>query len=106
MPLANEINIYESLTPKSRVWWEEARKYMPGGDTRTSVFWPPYPLFFDHGAGSRIWDVDGVERHGWDRDVNPYPYALADFYNHAMRYPAAEAFHAARVSTGAGSVSR
>ena len=78
MPLANEINIYESLTPKSRAWWEEACKYMPGGDTRTSVFWPPYPLFFERGAGSRIWDVDGVERIDFVNNFTSLAHGHAD----------------------------
>jgi hypothetical protein len=30
--------------------------------------------------------IDGVETHGYDPDVNPLPYSLADEYNHGMRY--------------------
>ena len=33
--------------------------------------------------------LDGTEAHGWDPVTNPYPYTLADFHNHAMRYPRA-----------------
>src|SRR5690606_33743672 len=32
-------------------------------------------------------NLDGVEVNGYDADLNPVPYALADFFNHAMRYP-------------------
>lgn len=32
-------------------------------------------------------NCDGIERNGYDADRNPHPYALADFFNHAMRYP-------------------
>ncbi|MEZ6038090.1 MAG: hypothetical protein R3F29_11445 [Planctomycetota bacterium] len=42
-------------------------------------------------------DVDGVESHGYDLDGNPYPYALADYFNHAMRYPDELALWRARV---------
>lgn len=35
---------------------------MPGGNSRHSVFFPPYPVYAVRGKGSRIWDVDGVER--------------------------------------------
>lgn len=35
---------------------------MPGGNSRHSVFFPPYPLYAARGRGCRIWDVDGVER--------------------------------------------
>ena len=35
---------------------------MPGGTTRTTTYFDPYPLFIDRGEGCRIWDVDGTER--------------------------------------------
>ncbi|HEV2271223.1 MAG TPA: aspartate aminotransferase family protein [Steroidobacteraceae bacterium] len=35
---------------------------MPRGNTRHSVFVAPYPIYCARGAGSRVWDVDGVER--------------------------------------------
>ncbi len=57
-----EMERYLELTPKSRALSEEGKRYMPGADTRTSVFWGPYPLFMTRGAGCRLWDVDGVER--------------------------------------------
>ncbi|MCB9876643.1 MAG: hypothetical protein H6835_03485 [Planctomycetes bacterium] len=42
-------------------------------------------------------DVDDVEMHGYDGDLNPHPYALADYFNHAMRYPDELALWQARV---------
>jgi glutamate-1-semialdehyde 2,1-aminomutase len=35
---------------------------MPGGTTRTTTYFDPYPLYIDRGVGCRIWDVDGTER--------------------------------------------
>jgi glutamate-1-semialdehyde 2,1-aminomutase len=35
---------------------------MPGGNTRTSLFWPPYQIYAVSGSGSRVIDVDGLER--------------------------------------------
>ena len=35
---------------------------MPGGTTRTTTYFDPYPLFIDRGEGCLIWDVDGTER--------------------------------------------
>jgi len=35
---------------------------MPGGNTRSTVFREPYPVYAARGRGSRIIDVDGVER--------------------------------------------
>jgi len=39
-----------------------AQRVLPGGNTRTTVFRAPYPIYARSGAGSRIVDVDGVER--------------------------------------------
>lgn len=35
---------------------------MPGGTTRTTTYFDPYPLYIERGEGSRVWDVDGTER--------------------------------------------
>jgi glutamate-1-semialdehyde 2,1-aminomutase len=34
---------------------------IPGANTRTLAYFPPYPLAISHGSGCRIWDVDGNE---------------------------------------------
>ena len=78
MSLRAEIERYESLTPGSRAKWEEARRYMPGGDTRTSVFWPPYPLFFTHGRGTQLWDEDGAARIDFINNFTSLPHGHAD----------------------------
>ncbi|MBI4233957.1 MAG: aspartate aminotransferase family protein [Chloroflexi bacterium] len=57
-----ELERYLARTPRSRALVEEAKKYLPGGDSRTTIFWPPYPIFITHGQGARVWDADGVER--------------------------------------------
>ena len=56
------IERYRARSPKSQALYERARSVMPGGTTRTSVYHAPYPLYMDRGAGSRVWDADGVER--------------------------------------------
>ena len=35
---------------------------MPGGTTRTTTYFDPYPLYIERGQGCRVWDVDGIER--------------------------------------------
>src|SRR5438270_8961162 len=35
---------------------------MPGGTTRTTTYFDPYPLYIERGEGCRVWDVDGTER--------------------------------------------
>ena len=51
----------DSLSRSARLY-ERARKVLPGGNSRTSVFFKPYPLYAVSGSGSRVVDEDGVER--------------------------------------------
>lgn len=67
-----------------------------------------YPGRMPAGSGSAFYyvpdnmkgrvNVEGVEHHGYDSDLNPHPYAFADFFNHAMRYPDELALWQARVA--------
>jgi len=41
---------------------QRARQVLPGGNTRTTVFHDPYPIYAQSAQGCRITDVDGVER--------------------------------------------
>src|SRR5438067_7928290 len=54
--------VYRETTPRSRALHERAVQVMPGGTTRTTTYFDPYPLYLDHGEGCRVWDADGVER--------------------------------------------
>ncbi len=54
--------IYRQTTPGSRALHEKAVRVMPGGTTRTTTYFDPYPLFIDRGEGCLIWDVEGTER--------------------------------------------
>jgi len=54
--------IYRQTTPGSRALHEKAVRVMPGGTTRTTTYFDPYPLFIDRGEGCLVWDVDGTER--------------------------------------------
>jgi glutamate-1-semialdehyde 2,1-aminomutase len=53
---------FERLTAGSRTLWERALESLPGGNTRTTIFNDPYPVYVVRGGGCRVWDVDGVER--------------------------------------------
>src|SRR4029077_1316541 len=53
---------YRRTTPGSRALHEKAVAVMPGGTTRTTTYFDPYPLYIERGDGSRVWDVDGTER--------------------------------------------
>lgn len=50
---------YRRLTPASAQLYERAHAALPGGDTRQSVFFRPYPLFVDGGQGAYVEDADG-----------------------------------------------
>ena len=57
-----ELERYLATTAESRALWDEAREYLPGGDSRNSIFWNPYPVFIESGSGCHVVDVDGVDR--------------------------------------------
>jgi glutamate-1-semialdehyde 2,1-aminomutase len=50
---------YIAANPKSRASFVEACESMPGGNTRSILFYPPFPVTIVKGEGSRLWDVDG-----------------------------------------------
>lgn len=45
--------------PRSRERFEEARRSMPGGNTRSVIFYTPFPVTFVRGEGARLEDLDG-----------------------------------------------
>lgn len=50
---------YVGDNPKSFAQWTDACAAMPGGNTRTVLFHPPFPLTLTRGQGQYLWDVDG-----------------------------------------------
>ena len=53
---------YPDRSSQSFALNQRAQRSLPGGNTRTTVFAKPYPLYAARGEGCRVWDVDGVER--------------------------------------------
>ena len=51
--------VYMARTPKSKAAFEEARKYMAGGECRSIACFDPYPFTVEYGEGCRIHDLDG-----------------------------------------------
>jgi glutamate-1-semialdehyde 2,1-aminomutase len=62
MTLERAIDDYRAKTSRSRLLFEEALRVMPGGNSRSTTFFDPYPFYIARGEGARIWDADGVER--------------------------------------------
>jgi glutamate-1-semialdehyde 2,1-aminomutase len=53
---------YPDPAAESARLFERAKRVLPGGNTRTTVYRSPYPVYARSGHGNRIVDVDGVER--------------------------------------------
>ena len=53
------LTTYRARTPRSARAFEEAQRYLPGGNSRQAGYWPPYPLTVTRGEGVYIWDLDG-----------------------------------------------
>ncbi len=53
---------YAKVTSKSKRLYKRACRSLPSGNTRTVLFFSPYPAYAKRATGSRIWDVDGNER--------------------------------------------
>jgi glutamate-1-semialdehyde 2,1-aminomutase len=52
---------YRRRTPASERCYLEACRYLPGGDSRSPLFYPPYPAVMQRGEGCRLFDLDGNE---------------------------------------------
>jgi glutamate-1-semialdehyde 2,1-aminomutase len=49
---------YRRETPGSAALMNRAAAVMPGGNSRTTSFHPPYPVVLERGDGPWLWDVD------------------------------------------------
>lgn len=52
---------YASRNPLSHDYALKARKFFPGGSTRSALDYAPFPIVMQRGCGGRLWDVDGHE---------------------------------------------
>lgn len=57
--LAEAEQRYTAANPKSLARHEAVRAYMPGGNTRSNMYFSPFPLAIADGVGARLIDVDG-----------------------------------------------
>ena len=60
--LAKEIASYSAANPISAGLHKKASKFMPGGDTRNSIYWDPFPIYITSGDGTTLTDADGNQR--------------------------------------------
>ena len=47
---------------RSEDLYARAKEILPGGVSRNTVLRHPHPIYVDHAEGSRVVDIEGVER--------------------------------------------
>lgn len=57
--LSEAVDRYIAKRPKTQVLHARAKAVMPGGNTRTVLYHPPFPIRIDTAEGARLSDVDG-----------------------------------------------
>ena len=68
---------YVAANPKSRARHAEAGRSLPGGNTRSVLFYAPFPVTIVRGEGARLFDLDG---HAYLDFLGEYTAAL---YGHS-----------------------
>ena len=53
---------YPDSASRSAQLHQRARRVMPSGNSRQTIFFKPYPVYARSGEGCRVVDEDGVER--------------------------------------------
>lgn len=53
---------FRAMSSASAAWAARARRVMPGGNTRTTIYHSPHPPYVAYGKGATIVDVEGEER--------------------------------------------
>ncbi len=70
---------------------------MPGGDTRNSIYWDPFPLYITDGIGTTLTDADGNKRTDFVNNMTTLilghrpaevTAAVTEQINHGMSFPA------------------
>ena len=74
-----EIRTFISNHPKSKDMQAEASKYLPGGSSRATAYFDPYPFFVDKTSGHHEYDVDGNEIYRYDLKVEHNLGLVEDF---------------------------
>ncbi|MBU4610783.1 aminotransferase class III-fold pyridoxal phosphate-dependent enzyme [Achromobacter sp. GG226] len=57
--LAASVEAFANANPASRAAFEQNARHMPAANSRSVLFYPPFPLTIVRGEGARVWDADG-----------------------------------------------
>ena len=96
-PLEKEIATYTEANPRSEELHNQAKNHMPGGDTRNSIFWDPFPLYVTDGNGTTLTDADGNKRTDFVNNMTTLILghrppevvaAVAEQLEHGLSFPA------------------
>lgn len=92
-----EIAAYSEANPKSKQLHDRASAVLPGGDTRNSIFWNPFPVYMTNAEGTQLTDVDGNVRTDFVNNMTTlimghrHPDVVAALHeqvDHGVSYPA------------------
>jgi glutamate-1-semialdehyde 2,1-aminomutase len=82
---------YTDANPNGLAQWQRACEAMPGGNTRTVLFYSPFPLTMARGEGAYLWDLDG---HRYTDFLNDFSAGLYGHSHPVIRQAMAEALEA------------
>ena len=111
MSMERDVHEYTAKTARSRALFEDALLAMPGGNSRTTTFFDPYPFYIQRGQGAHVWDADGNDRVDFNGNYTSLilghaPPAVVEAVQRGDRVgTVVSGPHRARGSTGRGSVS-
>ena len=57
--LAEAEQSYIAANPQSATKWRTACEALPAGNTRSVLFYTPFPIVVERAEGARLWDLDG-----------------------------------------------
>jgi len=56
------INEYKKQNKSSLKAYQQAQNWLPSGNTRSALYWNPYPLTMTTGKANKLTDIDGNTR--------------------------------------------
>ena len=89
---------FADRNPNSRRQYDEARTYMPGGQTRSVLTHAPFPLTFVAGSAATLTDIDGHTYHDFLGDYT------AGMLGHSERRVIDRVFDALKTNASVGGI--
>lgn len=79
---------YAARNKLSLAHHQQAADHLPGGNTRTVLYYDPFPVTFARGEGARLWDLDG---HAYVDFLGEYTAGIAGHSHPSIRRAVAAA---------------